>query len=537
MRRGSTAFLALSTLVVLVAPVRADRSSASVLAGQVLGLFQRHCLECHGPRATEAPRLLDRTELVESLKALVPGRPEVSELNDFVAGGIMPPGLRPKVSRAEQLLVRDWILAGAPALAGENYILGLIAADSAAQKPTDLPFIRYFSLNHLLAAGKTSQQLEKQRSHLTDLLRHLSGQNADLLTALDPAGTVFRFDLRRLGWDRKPLNIVDFIKSPDGKSRLTTTDQKGDPTLYDLLLLDYPYALLPRQSEVFSTVARTYLRSGQLIRPIPYVRGDWFLAVASQGALHELLLNKKSELPLPGGARELYDAPIDLVQAQAELGLLIPREALKRDLAGKKFGKESLDRLTEGKTVSRIVWERAFPAVVAELNLGVPIYPDDGILTDDSPRAQPFAVEIKTREVKSNRFTATFQVDDELKIYVVNSAQDRIFLEVQITTDKGKKFRLTKPVALAPGKSWEYPEEGHLIFRDDDVGSITITVFASKTEFNEAQWLRDPAKPPVLLDRLVHRFYELDDSGQLRPGTDSGQMVRQSLKIEIRPKP
>ena len=106
----------------------------------------------------------------------------------------------------------------------------------------------------------------------------------DLVTLkpIDPTATIYRIKLSDLGWDKRP-----FVADPknDGKAI--------DPTkvnLYDLLLLDYPLASLPERSDAAEGVVAEYLAKAKMVRPIPFVRGDWLVSVATEAPLYNDML-------------------------------------------------------------------------------------------------------------------------------------------------------------------------------------------------------------------------------------------------------
>jgi hypothetical protein len=78
-----------------------------------------------------------------------------------------------------------------------------------------------------------------------------------LLTPVDAAGSVFRFDLRDLGWDRRPFHVFREKEKAEAASL----------NLYDLLLLEYPLA--ERSDDVAKQLRKEYLEPAELVRPIP----------------------------------------------------------------------------------------------------------------------------------------------------------------------------------------------------------------------------------------------------------------------------
>ncbi|MGB3120036.1 MAG: DUF1549 domain-containing protein, partial [Verrucomicrobiales bacterium] len=97
----------------------AGRCRASAPGEDILLLFQRHCLECHGPTKQKGGLRLDNREGVFADPAtVVPGNPGASELYRRVTlprthDEIMPNRGEP-LSRSETTRLRTWIEVGAP---------------------------------------------------------------------------------------------------------------------------------------------------------------------------------------------------------------------------------------------------------------------------------------------------------------------------------------------------------------------------------------------------------------------------------------
>lgn len=102
--------------------------------GEIQAIFNTRCANCHVDHGS-APQadldldpgvswyyLVDQpASMVDGVVRVVPGRPEVSYLYEkvncnVVAAGLRMPRLRQALPIAEQALIHDWILAGAPEL-------------------------------------------------------------------------------------------------------------------------------------------------------------------------------------------------------------------------------------------------------------------------------------------------------------------------------------------------------------------------------------------------------------------------------------
>jgi hypothetical protein len=292
-------------LAILMAGSLPPAPDAMRLAERAAAILRRQCVECHGSGKAPTAKLsiLDHAQLVKDDRGLVkPGNPDDSELCQLVECGSMPPGRKRKVSEDDRKVLRAWIQAGAlafPPHSGEPYILAQIQADLGGIPMADRANVRYLSLNHLLDDPDAAKDLDVYRAALERTLNLLSTKK-DLvpLKPIDVDKTLFRIRIDELGWDCHP-----FVRDP------AYTAKDIDPTLvnlYDLILLEYPYAAPPDNALV-----ENYFKIGKMARPAPYVRGDWLVAAATEAPLSgELLL-----LQLPdtiGGLQrmlELTDAP------------------------------------------------------------------------------------------------------------------------------------------------------------------------------------------------------------------------------------
>ena len=281
-------------------------------AAEVKQIFRTRCFECHGNTRREADiNILERSSYVGKDGAVVPGKVDESVLYDYIISddedSRMPESPLPPLTAGEIAMVRKWIEAGAPEfpqdvkqpqeagtdsalinVIGAEYVLTKILEHIEATPRDDRRFLRFFSCNHLLTAGATSQELKENRQALAKAINHLSWQ-PDIVqpTVVDQdTGTIFVVDIRKLGWQETPFSkIKGNDKSP-----------ARDVNLYDQVLLEYPYGLAFENSEIFDRLWEVYLKPARLIRPIPYVRVDWFISVATQSPLYEDLLQLPHQL-------------------------------------------------------------------------------------------------------------------------------------------------------------------------------------------------------------------------------------------------
>lgn len=294
---------------VLVIPEVPTQSPAQ-LAARAKEVFRAHCLDCHGgTRTTAGVRVLDHALLLKK-KKIVPGKPADSLLLKLMTASddtVMPPQGQPPVPSGDIDAVRQWVQQGAAAfpdditpptepardkalanVTGIHYVLKHILEDVRALPAKERPFARYFSVNHILSAGATATELEAQRQALAKAINHLSWQR-DLVVprAIDgQVGSIFHVDIRDLGWDQQPLEEIR-----DGKAA-----GPSKYNLFDLVLLDYPYGVIYDNSETYDQLLEQYLVPAGLVRPIPYVRSDWFVSTVTQPPLYEDLLRLPFEI-------------------------------------------------------------------------------------------------------------------------------------------------------------------------------------------------------------------------------------------------
>jgi serine/threonine-protein kinase len=295
----SRCLLAGGVLFAGLLPVAAAQAPGGTAAA-VKQLFTERCLECHGGKKTSAGvKILDR-DLLVGKKKIVPGKPGDSLLLQLLTdktGGGMPPPEKPPLTAAQIDTVRRWLAEGAPPFPadaatagpqavkgplGVRYVLKSILDDVRRLPDEQRRSVRYFSLVHVLNAGTTKEELDQHRDALTKTINHLTWKrNLVRPVAVEPTHTVFRVDLRDLGWDLRPYRRV-----VDGKP-----GPASPLNLWDLVLLEYPYGQMYEHTDVYSSVLREFLVPAGQVRPVAFVRADWFVSVATQPPLyHDLLL-------------------------------------------------------------------------------------------------------------------------------------------------------------------------------------------------------------------------------------------------------
>jgi mono/diheme cytochrome c family protein len=235
------------------------------LAQRARTVLAQRCFACHGLNGVARKNVfvLDRERLIKS-RTLVPGDVN-SLLLKLVEGGAMPLG-GPELPDDEKATLRAWVLAGAPVFEddaakartflSESAILAQIRADLAATPDRARPYLRYLSLANLHNERVSDAELESYRSALSKLINSLSWHpEITPPAAIDSTRTLFRIDLRDYNWT------------------LTT---------WNVLVAAYPYSVRTSDGDSIAHITGA---------PIPYLRGDWFVAEASVPPLYHDILD------------------------------------------------------------------------------------------------------------------------------------------------------------------------------------------------------------------------------------------------------
>lgn len=293
-----------------------DEKSVAAAAA-VKQIFRARCVECHGTARREADiNILDLSSYRGADGVVIPGSVDDSILYDYVASADedyrMPEAPRPPLTKAEMETVRRWIEAGAidfppdvslPAepgadtalagVTGAEYVLTQILQYVQNVPRDDRAYLRFFSSNHLLTSGASAAELLTYRHALAKAINHLSWE-PDIVRPVcvdEGVGTIFAIDVRDLGWQKSPFSVTD-----GGASSAATVSSPSSVDLFDMVLLEYPYGLVFEHSEVFQQLADVYLDHADLVRPVVWVRIDWFVSTATQSPLYEDMLQLPFEL-------------------------------------------------------------------------------------------------------------------------------------------------------------------------------------------------------------------------------------------------
>jgi mono/diheme cytochrome c family protein len=290
---------------------RAQANNPQEIAAKVRDIFTASCFECHGGRSKLAGVLvLDRDQLVSS-EHVVPGNADGSNLFARISAtddSVMPPAPKQPLSAEQIAIVKTWIAAGAPAFPAREarppigaaskasianeYVLRSILADVRRLAVEDRKFVRYFSIAHIFDPSADKAELAVQREALAKAINHLSWQPTLVQPVpVETTKTVLRIDLRDLGWDKRPFKQVQ-----NGKAEV-----ENSMNIFDLALLEYPHGVMNHESQTYIALLKDFLNYADQIRPIPYVRGDWFVSTVTLPPLYEDFLQ------LPRTLKELED--------------------------------------------------------------------------------------------------------------------------------------------------------------------------------------------------------------------------------------
>lgn len=295
------------TLALAAFAQAADSADEAKLGAKVKEIFRSRCLECHGGSAEQGGvDVLDVAHLRE-MEFATPGKPDASLIYEILLeedeDARMPMG-QPALEASEIALIRKWIVAGAKDFPAD--VVGAEADPAQMEKYRDpdylfqqildhqrsLPLqdrysIRYFSSHHLLVGGATHEELERQRDALFKAINHLSYQHQLVYPEVvnGDVGTLFAVDLRKLNWHRT------VAKSESGAENSQSLNN------HDLVLVEYPYAIVYEASQTYDLLAQEYLRPSKMVRPVPFVRIDWFCSTATLPPLYHDLLQLPRTLP------------------------------------------------------------------------------------------------------------------------------------------------------------------------------------------------------------------------------------------------
>jgi hypothetical protein len=275
--------LLVSILFLLISanPSRADepepltRRKKGDLAIQARAILKKYCSDCHNdkPDRFGTIAVLDYSRLVANapnpVPFVLPKNPSASQIIQFIEDGTMPPGNRPRPEIEEIAVLKQWIEESAPsypAAFDELYTLKVMLDDIDRQPAQTVPYLRYISLAHLVTENGLPPNLGMVETKLKIGLRWCNLEMPKPPVEVDDTATLFRLDIRTMGWEARDLFFSAANGPPGDISPLKP---------YDLLLLEYPHGFrLPPGHPLEERLNRYFKITRQLL-PIPFLRADW----------------------------------------------------------------------------------------------------------------------------------------------------------------------------------------------------------------------------------------------------------------------
>jgi len=278
LRRASVACL---VLFFMISQSRADEPSGlnhrdrGDLAIQARGILKKYCSECHsgevGSRGTivvlEHPKLV--ADGPNPIHFVLPKNAAGSQIIQFIEDGSMPPGNRPRPTTDEIVALKRWIAESAPSYPvafDDRNTLKVMLDDNARQPAAIAPYLRYFSLAHLVGEDGPVTNLGEVENNLNRALIWCNPRMRHKPEQVDDTATLFRIDTRDMGWDFQEL-FFETKKKAAGDIRSLTP--------YDLILLEYPHGFRLPPDHPQTKRLNQYFKTAKLIQPIPFLRADW----------------------------------------------------------------------------------------------------------------------------------------------------------------------------------------------------------------------------------------------------------------------
>ena len=471
-RPALASFLAVVLLAAF--PVAGRAAPSADLAVRARAILAEHCTACHGEKPDRTTfAVLDHEQMVKT------DRPALAL--ELIESGSMPPGQHEKLSDEEINILRKWVAAGAvayPRQYDDEFAYRTILADIETltkANAASVSAVRYLSLHHL-ATEKTWDALSRGREDFLKGFRQVVKEGAPLPIPVDATETIFRFDLREAGWHHKPFKKIALNGDINGPA---------DGNLFDLALLEYPFGVLPRGSATFDDLSTKFLKPAGQVRPIPFIRGDWFVnAVATKPFAEEL-----GDLILPFQA--------------IPPGILKPRPQVEAS-------------------------PLKLPVASAT---AVPIPAIDSLYGPDHSPVVPRGLVIGTFDFSFDRPRVKFSPGDKLRLRL--KADDKLFYEMMWIDSDAKIATFTFVEKNEAGKTAELilPE------KDDVLGVVLgkekFLLFVSTREFTLCErWRPTVANKPI--ERTVHPIFKLEKKGELwLPSLADAGVARVTASIEI----
>jgi hypothetical protein len=259
-------------LLAFAGPARADdlgrARERGNLAIEARAILRKYCADCHGENLTRTDlSVLDHKQLIARGHP-VPfvnlddpaGRSQVIE---FLEDGSMPPGGRPRPTPKELDTLKKWVGAKAPSYPkafDDGTTLAVMLDDWSGQPAEVRPYLRYLSLTK---DGEPLPNLADLDGRLQKAILAASRKSISP-DSVDDTATLFRIDIRALGWAAPDL----FVRVEQGQPRANVFPMVA----FDLILLEYPHGF----TDPLNGRLREFLGVTKQLRPVPFLRADWF---------------------------------------------------------------------------------------------------------------------------------------------------------------------------------------------------------------------------------------------------------------------
>lgn len=477
-------------MFVLVAGSLRAADSPGDLAIQARLILKKHCAECHDGQSSNRSSLsvMDFPQLVNPERKLPPfvkaKTPLASQIVQFMEEGSMPPGDKPKVSADEIATIKAWITEGAvgyPTKFDSSFVYATILADLKAAPEADRKSYRYFTLNHLVEEDKAGGELAKARDSFRQALNGVSRTEVASLKSVDGTNTIFRVDMRDTGWNTEGFRqLIDM----NGK----TGDIPSSFTVFDFMLIEYPFGEMPPATKDAEALAEMWLRPVNQIRPVAFVQADWFAK-----ALDNTPLRAEVKRLLELGAKARGSAP---------------------EKKGLEFRPEDLPKIG-----------------IRNPPKTIPIVPIDAIYASDyEPRPPAPKMTFKILDEKGKP-ASHFKPGDKLKIEI--EASDAVFVElIQIMSDGAIYGHGVNRVPPNVVKEVEFAGKTKLLVLGDQKGKQRFIIFAAVDQFAESELLQSKHEDNQI-ERYLHRVYELPKKIGDPLRFDPSKMVRKTAIITV----
>jgi hypothetical protein len=309
----------------------------------------------------------------------------------------------------------------------------------------------------------------------------------------------------------------------------------------------------------FSSSVILFLKETKSVRPIPYVRADWFLEAVTHPPLYPelvaLLGLSKGIVPLPSSVPRWLSEEVTLEEAAAELGLAREAGKVAGIVSQPKYARTGLAALAEKKKTRRFLWEQQFPEIIAGMDLGTPILPLDGLTCLAYNTDPQFGISLDLANFSTGKIQDLFRKGDlfEVQIKASGNVQFELIYAGGLT---GNKYILASK-SLEAGKIEKVNNEnqGFPIEKGDKPwkvnqtkqngqttppeGSDLFMVFAfpeagpglPKRTFPKGE-VHSPQKGiKGVQARVLHPFYSWKNEDHKIPFSSPGQVVKATISL------